>query len=122
LLGGKLRTVISTDEISPLSARVFFSFGIYSITVRSVKGLTPTLFHYGEDPRGVWKLPVGSSADMCNVQRGGVGSLVIKAPHVRKGIPIPNTYLPGEMPDGSSLVTPLYGFVMKNGRVFVSGE
>ena len=122
LLGGRLRTIISTDEISPLSARVFFSFGIYSITVRSVKGLTPTLFHYGEDPRGVWKLPVGSTADMCNVQKGGVGSLVIKAPHVRKGIPLPNTYLPGEMPDSSSLVTPLCGFVMKNGRVFVSGE
>ena len=122
LLGGKLKTIISTEEISTLAARAFFSFGIYSITVHSVRGLTPTLFHYGEDPRGVWKLPVGSSADMCNVQKGGVGSLVIKAPHVRKGSPIPNTYVPGEMPDNSSLVTSLCGFVMKNGKVFVLSE
>ena len=122
LLGGRLKTVISTDQLSPISSRALFSFGIYSISTRSVKGLTPALFHYGEDPRGVWKLPLGAEAELCNVRKGGVGSIVISAPYVRLGSVIRNTYLANEKPDGSSIVTPFLGFIFKNGNIFVSGK
>lgn len=122
LLGGRLKTVISTGEISPVCARAFFSFGIYSITARSVKGLTPALFHYGEDPRGVWRLPLGARADLCNVQKGGLGSIVISAPHVRQGDHLPNTYIINEKTSPSSLVTPLLGFISKKDKIFVTGE
>ena len=122
LLGGKLKTVISLGELSPISAKAFFSFGIYSISIRSVKGITPTLFHYGEDKKGKWKLPVGASADICNVQTGGLGNIVISSPYVREGHHTPNTYLPYEKASPSSLVTPLCGFVAKKGGVFILGE
>ena len=122
LLGGKLKTVITLGELSPVSAKAFFSFGIYSISMHSISGLTPSLFHYGEDRRGEWKLPVGACADICNTQKGGTGTIVISAPHVRKGDCSPNTYIPYEKPSSTSLVTPLCGFVTKKGGVFVIEE
>ena len=122
LLGGRLKTVITSGELSPVSAKALFSFGIYSISMRSVKGITPALFHYGEDGKGEWKLPVGVSADICNVQKGGFGNIVINSPYVRQGHHIRNTYLPHEKSTPTSLVTPLFGFIGKKGDVFVVGE
>lgn len=119
LLGGRLRTVIATGEIPAASVKAFFSFGIYSVMMRSVRGLTPALFHYGEDPIGVWKLPVGADADLCNVQKGGVGTVVISSPHIREGNFTPDTYRSNEKRSDSALVTPLSGFILKNGGVFV---
>ena len=111
--------MIVAGEIPDASASALFSFGIYSIMMRSVRGLSPALFRYAGDRKGKWSLPLGAAADMRNVQKGGIGNLVLSSPGVRMGAPTESTYSENEKPDGSSLITPIKCFVMKNGGVFL---
>lgn len=121
-LGGRLRSVITTGPLSPISAGAFFSFGIYTLSMLSESGLVPALFHYSDEASGVFRLPLGARADLCNVQKGGVGKLIIESPSVRNGIFFPDTYLPLQKRAESAMVTKFRGFVLKNGSVFVVGE
>ena len=119
LLGGRLRALIVAGEIPEGSANALFSFGIYSIMMRSVRGLSPALFRYAGDRIGKWSLPLGADADMRNVQKGGVGNLVLSSEGVRMGESVGHTYAENEKLSKTSLITPLKCFIMKNGGVFL---
>ena len=121
-LGGRLRSVITTEPMSDISSRAFFSFGIFAISMMSEKGLVPSMFHYTGDPSAVWRLPLGARADLCFVRSGGVGRVIIHSPSVREGAFISDTYLPLQKRSSSSMVTSLSGFVLKNGNIFVVNE
>ncbi len=121
-LGGRLRSVITMGHLSSISSGAFFSFGIYTLSMLSETGLVPALFHYSDEASGVFRLPLGARADLCNVQKGGIGKLIIQSPSVRKGDFISDTYLPLEKRSETALVTPFKGFILKNGSIFVVGE
>ena len=119
VLGGKLGAIIAVGELPEASVNALFTLGIYSVMMRSVRGLSPALFRYGGDKLGAWSLPLGATADMHNVQKGGIGNLILSSLGVRMGDPIKNTYAEGEKLSDCSLLTPLKCFIMKNGDVFL---
>ena len=121
-LGGRLRSVITTGHLSSISSGAFFSFGIYTLSMLSESGLVPALFHYSDEASSVFRLPLGAHADLCNVQKGGIGKLIIESPSVRKGLFYSDTYLPLEKRSETAIVTQFNGFILKNGSVFVVGE
>ena len=121
-LGGKLKTVAVLGELSPRRTRAFFSCGIFTVSIRAEKGLCPSLFHYGGDGQGVWRLPEGSLADVCRTEKGGIGRIIISSPAIREGESLDSTYLPLEKRfDGEkvSLVSSLSGYILRDGSVFV---
>ncbi len=120
LLGGRLRALIVAGEIPKASVSALFSLGIYSVMMRSVRGMSPALFRYAGDRAGKWSLPLGTNADMRNVQKGGIGNLVLSSEGVRMGEPVGNTYTENEKLSENSLITPLKCFITKNGGVFLT--
>lgn len=120
-LGGRLRSVITDSALSPRRCRAFLAFGIFAIGVYSEKGLVSALFHYGGDRAEVWRLPSGSRADICHVQRNGVGRVLLFSPAIREGESTDSTYVPLEKHFDSSdtaLVSRMNGFILRDGSVF----
>lgn len=120
-LGGRLRSIITLSSLSPRQSRAFLSFGIFAVGVYSEKGLAPALFHYGGDRAEVWRLPSGSRADVCRVQRNGVGRILLFSPAIREGESADSTYVPLEKHSDSAetaLVSRMSGFILRDGSVF----
>jgi hypothetical protein len=120
-LGGHLRSVITPPPLSPRRSRAFLSFGIFAVGVYSEKGLVSSMFHYGGDRAEVWRLPSGSRADVCRVQRNGVGQILLFSPAIREGDHTDSTYVPLEKHFDSvetALVSRMSGFILRDGSVF----
>ena len=89
--------MIVWGELSEMHIDRFFSFGIYAVTMLSEPGLTPSLFHYGGDKTGIWRLPEGVYVDVCNVQKGGIGNFMFYSHAICRGKESADTLLPGEI-------------------------
>jgi hypothetical protein len=101
--------------------RCFFSFGIYALAVGSERGLCPSLFHFGGDGRGVWRLPAFCRADICRAEKGGIGRIIIFSPAIQEGECMDSTYVPLEKHwngEEIALVTAASGYILKDGSVF----
>ena len=123
ILGGKLKTIITSKPMSPGRSRAFFAFGIFTIGAYSENGLVSALFHYGGDKPEVWRLPSGCRADVCHVQSNGIGQILLFSPAVREGNDCGATYIPLEKhfdEDDTALVSRLSGFILRDGSVFVT--
>lgn len=104
-VGGRLRALVSLSEISDDSARALMFFGIECVMVLSTSACIPAAFRYGDDRRRVWTPPRDTVADICDVQRGGIGRITISSPRLCEG-----------SRDGTA-VTELVGFITKNGEI-----
>ena len=123
------RTLKAVTVIGDLPSEVsgsLLELGIYHTSLLSFRGCPLAGYRYGKDESGVWRLPSSLSADMCNVSAGGVGALTFCGSTVADGVPDGFTFSPWkyrrEYGGKVSVISDLYGFMLKKRRFFVKGR
>ena len=125
--GGRLSGICTVgDSLSTLpdsTVDTLLGFGIVATSLMSVKNCLLTGFRRASDPADLWRLARGLRADMCDVEKNGVGRLTFGGNLVSDAPTNGHTLTAGELrlefPEKRLLVTELCGFPSRNGTFFV---
>lgn len=107
VLGGRLRSIISLGDLPDDCIGALSFFGFECVMLLSTPRCIPAAFKFEGHRSLVWSLPLDTRADLEKVGRGGIGRITLHSPRAC------------ERSKSESVEDKLYGFITKNGSIFV---